>query len=727
MKILTLLFNFLNIFNFASNYNTELILDNTKKSESVVAVSEESYVTTNAGDSYLYYQDEMYLIENHKISKTLETINTIYLIERNNKNTTIIGFNKFNKSLTYKIVDNFFLENIYDIDNTLYLVGNMNDDGVIYVLSYDLVELNKRMFYGGGYITVNHLIYDNEFFYVTIHKDGITNNSEFINHGNLDERKSIIVKLDNKFSILDIYYFNEYSGFEIVKNIYLNDTLIKVLLKTNRCYYIYNLDKDFKKITSYKLSTTDDIELLKHFKSKKVDLFLNKSTCSLITNDKESIKVEQKFDCLKKVNDYKIIDGLLYLYSLDNGVKIYKVSEYEIIKNDNKVLNYFNLNYLDTSNVVVEAWFFEPKIIIDSLNPYFDKTMCGEYEITYHILKNDTTIDIINSNLIVEEYTNFINNGIYNEGKVLEFFGSAKINDEIIYYGTKLDVAGEYDIEIMDINKVTTNYHIYIVPNYYKEETTININSKDVHGDVAYVNIELNNENVKEVIVNNQSYDNYEIIDNVLVISFPRTIESVSSNVLNGIIFLDDEVEYYYKIDEQLIFNYLKNAPDITINQIIEENNFNVELSIDDVEKTFMYLKAVYAEKEKVISSSDVISASNLELYFVYDLGNGKLNEFLISEIKQDQLFDTNIEIVYENNVLKEIKIRYSINCDSLKVLNVNTSLDNVKNSYLEYYEKLKPTSYLKSIIIISISIFLVSGLIFLGYLMVKKHQTKSF
>ena len=727
MKILTLLFNFLNIFNFASNYNTELILDNTKKSESVVAVSEESYVTTNAGDSYLYYQDEMYLIENHKISKTLETINTIYLIERNNKNTTIIGFNKFNKSLTHKIVDNFFLENIYDIDNTLYLVGNMNDDGVIYVLSYDLVELNKRMFYGGGYITVNHLIYDNEFFYVTIHKDGITNNSEFINHGNLDERKSIIVKLDNKFSILDIYYFNEYSGFEIVKNIYLNDTSIKVLLKTNRCYYIYNLDKDFKKITSYKLSTTDDIELLKHFKSKKVDLFLNKSTCSLITNDKESIKIEQKFDCLKKVNDYKIIDGLLYLYSLDNGVKIYKVSEYEIIKNDNKVLNYFNLNYLDTSNVVVEAWFFEPKIIIDSLNPYFDKTMCGEYEITYHILKNDTTIDIINSNLIVEEYTNFINNGIYNEGKVLEFFGSAKINDEIIYYGTKLDVAGEYDIEIMDINKVTTNYHIYIVPNYYKEETTININSKDVHGDVAYVNIELNNENVKEVIVNNQSYANYEIIDNVLVISFPRTIESVSSNVLNGIIFLDDEVEYYYKIDELLIFNYLKNAPDITINQIIEENNFNVELSIDDVEKTFMYLKAVYAEKEKIISSSDVISASNLELYFVYDLGNGKLNEFLISEIKQDQLFDTNIEIVYENNVLKEIKIRYSINCDYLKVLNVNTSLDNVKNSYLEDYEKLKPTNYLKSIIIISISIFLVSGLIFLGYLMVKKHQTKSF
>ena len=111
----------------------------------------------------------------------------------------------------------------------------------------------------------------------------------------------------------------------------------------------------------------------------------------------------------------------------------------------------------------------------------------------------------------------------------------------------------------------------------------------------------------------------------------------------------------------------------------------------------------------------------------MYDLGNGKLNEFLISEIKQDQLFDTNIEIVYENNVLKEIKIRYSINCDSLKVLNVNTSLDNVKNSYLEHYEKLKPTNYLKSIIIISISIFLVSGLIFLGYLMVKKHQTKSF
>ncbi|MBQ4570326.1 MAG: hypothetical protein IJB21_01365 [Bacilli bacterium] len=267
------------------------------------------------------------------------------------------------------------------------------------------------------------------------------------------------------------------------------------------------------------------------------------------------------------------------------------------------------------------------------------------------------------------------------------------------------------------------SYHIYIVPNYYKEENIKYIDGVTINNDIAFINIELNKQVVKDVLVDNKSYSNYEIIDDVLVISFPYSEKRLSSYMLNGVVFIDREEEYYYELEKQVVFNYLKEVPNIILNKTIEEERFSINLSVSDLDKTFMYLKIVDNDQEQICSSNQLVSSNSLKVYLCYDLGDGNIQEVLVSEVVQDKIFDSNIEIIYEDGRLNSINIVHDVTKDNLKVLNVLSN----SNSYLEYYEKIKPTSYLKSIIIICISIFSLTGLGFVGYLLIKKTKRKSF
>ena len=134
-------------------------------------------------------------------------------------------------------------------------------------------------------------------------------------------------------------------------------------------------------------------------------------------------------------------------------------------------------------------------------------------------------------------------------------------------------------------------------------------------------------------------------------------------------------------------------------------------------------MKIVDNDQEQICSSNQLVRSNSLKMFLCYDLGDGNIFEVLISEVVQDKIFDSNIEIIYEEGRLNTINIVHDITKDDLKVLNVLS--DN--NSYLEYYEKIKPTNYLKSIIIICISIVSLSGVCFVGYFFIKKSKRKSF
>jgi hypothetical protein len=281
MRILFCLLNFLSVLNFNSNFNQEEIIKNNHEVDDVVAVNDKSYVSISGDDSYFYYANEEYLFDNCLIYETLDTINNIYFLCNDDNNTLVYVFNKFNKNIDNKILENIEINRLYDINNSLYLVGSHYNNGLILNLNYDLELLNERIFNSDGDILVNHLIFYEGYFYASIYKSGIANNSEFINHGNSLDMKSLIVQLDIDFNIITSYYLNENTSNEIVKNFYIEKDYLKILLKTNEGYYIYQLSKELSNLKYYYINSKNDLELLIHYKETNKDLLMIRD-CQII-------------------------------------------------------------------------------------------------------------------------------------------------------------------------------------------------------------------------------------------------------------------------------------------------------------------------------------------------------------------------------------------------------------------------------------------------------------
>lgn len=721
MKLITLFFNILSLFNFNSIFNQEKIYTKEENTTNVVAVNESSYVTINSLGSFLNYENIEYDIFDEEVYKTKETINNIYLVVNKNSDTILYIFNKYNKQFSIKNYENTYIENIYEYNDSLYLIGSISNNGLILNITLDGDLLNKRIFYSDKNMLVNHLIFDDGFYYITIYKDGITNNSEFINHGNCYDKKSIIVKLDKDYKIIKTYYLDEGQNTELVRNFYIHNNKIQLLLQTNKLYYVYSLSKELDNPLFYKINSNDDLELLIHYKTVKGFLLLNKSNKSLVYCCNQVIIDIYKFTNLTYLFDYQLINGSMFLYGIDKEFCIYKVDEYEILKQDSKLLNYFYLDYHNTSNIKVESWFSNLDIKIGNITPYFDISICGTYEINYKVYKDENLLTTITVPLIVEEYTNFIDNGIYSNDKIYEFFGTAKLNGETIYNGTVINSPGEYDIEITSVNKEVKNYHIYVVDNYYKEETIYNLDCITTFDNFGIVKIDIKNLVIENVIVNNHIYDNYKIIDNILYIYFDKLNTSVCSYYLNGITIYENNELNYYDISEQLIFNFLKVKPYITLNKILYDSSLNITSSVEDYDKTFMYFKIVTNSSLNIVTDSISIKSNNIKIYINYELGDGVINEFLLCEIEQENDFNTNIIIKYDSGSMSEFLIDISIDKKNIKILNINDV------TVLDFYKNVKNVSYLKPIIIISISIFGISIVIFVCYLIVRKRKENRF
>lgn len=724
MRMFVCLLNILSVFSFNSSFTQEKVLEKEINAEKILAVNEMSYVTILDNNSYLYYDDLEYEIENRTICNVLDSINNIYLVCNNEEFVEILIFNKFNKTIVSKTIDNVDLVNIYDINNSLYLIGSTSDDGLIYHTNYDLEMIDQRVFSSDDKIVVNHLVFHDNNFYISIYKNGITNNSEFINHGNYGDIKSLIVKLDLDYQIINTYYIDENNENEIVKNFYIFDNQIKVLLETKSGYVIYNLSLCLTKSSYYYLDVNSDVELIPHYKSIKEDLFINRSLKKLfIFSNNQVVDIYQITD-LEDFYCYKLFNHNLYLYGKNNHLIIYKLSEYEIIKQEPKILNYYNLDYLDTSNIIVESWFGKTMVSIKEITPYFDKTVSGEYEISYVININGEIIKEIKVPLIVQDYTNFYHNGIYKINKVLEFFGIGSLNGKPIYFGTPLDEAGEYDIEITNINGEKKIYHLYVVDDYYKDEKVINIPAINVYENKGVLEINLKKQVLKDVIVNNESYDNYSISNDILTIDFNKNDKNTESYILNGLILLNNSQENYYEINRHLVFRYLKKSPIIDIYKTLKKDSININTNIVDNDKTFLCLKALYNNQEKLINTSDLINLNDikdLKLYFSYDLGDGVILDELICEIHQYEMFNARLGITYESGSIKECDISIDVKEEVLSKLIVgNVSL-------LDFYNNINSNNYLFTIIIICVCLVIVVSGLFIGYVIVRKRKLKGF
>ncbi|MBR6515777.1 MAG: hypothetical protein IKT40_02860 [Bacilli bacterium] len=697
---------------------------NTYEGDNIIKVTEECNLVNCDDEMILYNSQNIYNLGTIQIDGCIDSVNEIFMFCNEEHGARLYSFNKFNQSIDETYLENVYIAKIYNHQNQIYLVGKENNDGLLLVLDYDFNVTDKRVFYSNGDILVNNLFFVDDYYYITIYKSAIANNSEFINQGNIGEYKSILVSLDDGMSVDNVYYFNHNMQNEIIKNIFIKDEIIYLLLETLNSIHLYQLTKDFYVIDYRQLETIHDYDIMPNYKNNSDYLIIDKESKELMRYSNQTLSSIFEFINVDKLLDYRIYNGELYYYGIkDDQIVVNKISEYEIEYQNDLIVSRLNLNYQTTDHFKVSSYFEEFSFSLESISPYFEITNCGSYTATYSATrKNNETINI-KTKLIVEPFTNFIDQGIYNTNKVLEFFGTATLNGKQIYYGEVITDPGEYEITINDVNGNQTKYQIYICEDFYLEEEVTNINPDIYCEDMGIVKINIGNANVTEVVIDNDIYENYEVVSNTLIIKFPYTNARVVSHTINKIKYQNNNIEYYEEINKNIIINYYKKTPSISLNETLKDNSLIIDGSITDSDKTFMYLKVCTSNSLIVTNSKTITIPKNqvIKIYFVYSTNNQNIEEILLCEFYQEVSQTLKISLAYDLGKLDSLRIEYEIN----EIKNMRVNINNM--AYHDYYNKVENPNFLINIILISAGIFIFCLLVFIIYIVSKKLKKDIF
>jgi hypothetical protein len=715
---------------FFLNFGT-VVVDETSvlnypiEHENVIGIDKESFIVNNNNGSYLIFEENEFFVSTGDVINYVTMLDKIVLLVDNGNDSNIITFNKTTFKFNTIQVDNISGNDILLSDDYIYIVGNTTDDynAVIFVFDLTIKEVNRYYFEGDGYISIQRIFKIDNYFYITIYKESLCNNSDFVNTGNENEMSSILVKLNNNFDIVNTLYLSEEGTNEKISDITYINNYIELILNSDNKYYYYKVNLNLN-IENYKFLDCifNRVFLLPNNKSKYGLLILDKNFLKLITNnDLEEIYEFKKLDY---IYDSKIINCELVLYGVyQDNVEIVKFSEYEIVKLDDATFSKKYINEYSTSHFKVESWFEVLEFNLDYTIPYFDKNICGVYDAFYvSFRENGTTINI-NTNIIIKPYTNFIDGGVYNKGKVLEFLGYAKINNTGIYYGTSLEQAGEYIIEIIDCNLNSTFYKLKIVDDYYYKQNDDFIPS-DIYinyNESASLRFYVKNALIDSVIVDEEYYYDYYLDSNYLIINFNHIgINQTEVKILNSINLIIDDNIVEVAINKPLVITYLKDLPNIYIEKKINYDNLETNILVNDKTRSFVGIKKVGNDVD-ILANNKLLSTSeneDIKLYFMYSVGDGVIREDLLCEYSSKQEGNISISFSYETEELKNIKIIFDAKEELLKL-----NVDEV--SYLMFYNDTEKISFLNPVIKITIGILIVNIIGILLMFIIKKIKQK--
>ena len=350
---------------------------NTYEGDNIIKVTEECNLVNCEDEMILYYSQNIYNLGTIQIDGCIDSVNEIFMFCNEEHGARLYSFNKFNQSIDETYLVNVYIAKIYNHQNQLYLVGKENNDGLLLVLNYDFNVTDKRVFYSNGDILVNNLFFVDDYYYITIYKSAIANNSEFINQGNSGEYKSILVSLDDGMSVDNVYYFNHNMQNEIIRNIFIKDEIIYLLLETLNFIHLYQLTKDFHVIDYRQLETINDYDIMPNYKNNSDYLIIDKESKKLIRYSNKTLSSVYEFINVDKLLDYSIYNGELYYYGIkDDQIVVNKVSEYEIEYQNDLIVSRLNLNYQTTDHFKVSSYFEEFSFSLESITPYFEITNC---------------------------------------------------------------------------------------------------------------------------------------------------------------------------------------------------------------------------------------------------------------------------------------------------------------------------------------------------------------
>lgn len=563
------------------------------------------------------------------------------------------------KLLSYKeIFLEFNLNNLY-VDEYIYLVGDIHNNPCIYLMNNQGDMIKSKIYEGSGFATFKTIDQVNDDFVITGEKDAFFDNPDFLKVGNINERKSFVFVFDKTLKKLNDYYFNEYTEYEVISQVVI-DSNINIILSTSSYDVYYQFNKDLTLSNYLKFDSINKYLYVQNILNEM--LFIKEDISSFEIGFFQENSFTPIFSLNYRLNNFDITNGLLVL-NYNNSLNLY--SEYHIDRCDTLVLTKIKYEYDSTSHFEVNSFFETLTFKLDKYTPFHIHMISGEYNASY-ISKNMFGSNVfLQTKVIVKDFVNIIDGGIYNKGLMLQFFGNASLNGESIHNGHTIEEVGEYELTIKNVNQITKTYKFKVVDNYYKDNDhyVIDVDYLLDKQEEVVLKFELSsNKTVRYFIVNNNHYNNFYQEDNFVYLKINALSDYGYQNIYINSIITDEEIT----INKDLTILTRKSLPALDISS---SNNdiYQINVKYEDVDNTFVdiYFKE-YSSNE--IKSTSLKNTSNIassgKLILCYELGDGIILEetlFVLEgqDIKYDvEFYDDEIIIkVYPKESLKKILI----------------------------------------------------------------------
>lgn len=687
------------------------IWETTNQKQTIINLTPEIYGYTVNSYSYLNYNGTSYPLEKGLITSLTDDTNYMYAVLMLENDSFVLRISKHNLNIEKKLLDKTSIHKCLINNNQLVIVGCKDEDAYIAIFDSSLNITKEKIYGGSGKECFKELVIIEDYYYMNLYRSGFSKDSCFVQVGDYGCFKSAIVKCNNDLEIVDVCYLNEDTNNEQIKNLTIQKNRLIFNLITSSNNYIYDLDLN---LTNYNKFNLDEkyynYNLLPHLKSQNGYLSIgdNGGNIELIFNNDVIYSIP-----FSNMQDYYIHLGYLYISVVsDEKIILKRIEEFEIIKQEPLYCDHDYYDEYDTNTFQIESFFDKYDFSYKLASPYLEKLIHGKYDITYEAIKSDGSIFTFINTMIVLPYTNFIDQGIYEVGKVLEFFGHATMDNKKIYYGEILKETGEHVIEITNVNGDKETYNIYVVNNYYNSDNIAYIPTDvDVFcGQNATITMEIPNglDSIEKLVINNEEYTSYVCKKDSIDILFSSSVPLRKVYVINSISYYKNNKLYHQEIGKRLSISFLKKEATLEVNKEHTKDNTILDYKIMDTDQTFMYMKLVKYVNGKIEYEKKIIddysfedelhNFSTYKLFFVYNLGKSKLLEKEVFNYQiENEHISMNFKVNYVNGSISNVilKLLNPKNVENLKVLKV----DDV--SIIDYYVD-SNSSILKYCLIIS-------------------------
>ena len=560
-------------------YQTSQII---QKEEKIVKVLDEfTYVSM----SHTYF-DQYQLIIEGMTEAYVANEEFIYGIMYGPTNTVLYQINLKTKEKREKLIS----ARLYDItyfDGRVVVVGEELEDACIYVYQSDLQLIQKICLGGEALERWVHIEQKEDMLFLFGEKKAYSMGSPFLHVGNVDDMKSFIVQLDKGFQIVNSFYINEQTEYEIFFDIALGEEELAFIIQDERNqYHLYRLDMELQKIEKYNLSEQFSFQHIKvvpvrsHPRSFIFIYTFQQKLYYAIWRD-EKWNHHEIAPCSSI--DFAVIEkGVLHVFSkLFSSCEHFEITEYHILKQDGYIYNRYDQDPKDTSHIEIASDF---ETLTINYSEKSDTTISlshsGTYQAIYEVEKEDGSYFEVTTPYVVPRYINIINLGIYKVGYSLLFTDELTVDGQTVYNGEKLKTPGLHTL-IHHTKETTMTYIIYIT-NQDAPNLEDRLHQIDMYlmpnTSIDYQITLSENEIVREVIVNQLSYP-FQQEDNNIWISLPSAIP--------GQIMIYDISEIILengrKIPIRKVWNIytLKRLPHIEI-EVLEQNIYYQSINQDD-------------------------------------------------------------------------------------------------------------------------------------------------